>query len=196
MCTRCVPACLPDVFPAQEHDPCWHTCEECCTLIACCLSAVFVSLLKAMSCSAGTLFEERGSIMTVFIVCYALTSFVGGYVSGGYFARNDGKNWIKAMVATATAFPLTFFGIASILNTIAIVYHSLAAVSRLGHITCSSHANALAVSAAWATVPGFAAQSDIMCWQLGIKLGAGKHWCFTAGYFSLLLLPDSLLQGS
>ena len=68
--------------------------------------------------------------MTVFIVCYALTSFVGGYVSGGYFARNDGKNWIKAMVATATVFPLTFFGIASILNTIAIVYHSLAAVSR------------------------------------------------------------------
>ena len=72
--------------------------------------------------------------MTVFIVCYALTSFVGGYVSGGYFARNDGKNWIKAMVATATVFPLTFFGIASILNTIAIVYHSLAAVSCLGNI--------------------------------------------------------------
>ena len=87
--------------------------------------------------------------MTVFIVCYALTSFVGGYVSGGYFACNDGKNWIKAMVATATVFPLTFFGIASILNTIAIVYHSLAAVSCLGNINLHSfpHGHALASSA-------------------------------------------------
>ena len=27
---------------------------------------------------AGTLFVERGTIVTVFIICYALTSFVGG----------------------------------------------------------------------------------------------------------------------
>ena len=26
----------------------------------------------------GTLFVERGTIVTVFIICYALTSFVGG----------------------------------------------------------------------------------------------------------------------
>lgn len=94
--------------------------------------------------------------MTVFIVCYALTSFVGGYVSGGYFARNDGKNWIKAMVATATVFPLTFFGIASILNTIAIVYHSLAAVSLIGESYFHSflHGNALANSTVWAPMLG------------------------------------------
>ena len=29
---------------------------------------------------AGTLFTERGTIVTVFIICYALTSFVAGYV--------------------------------------------------------------------------------------------------------------------
>ena len=28
---------------------------------------------------AGTLFVERGTIVTVFIICYALTSFVGGW---------------------------------------------------------------------------------------------------------------------
>ena len=28
----------------------------------------------------GTLFTERGTIVTVFIVCYALTSFVAGYI--------------------------------------------------------------------------------------------------------------------
>ncbi|KAK9834844.1 hypothetical protein WJX81_003258 [Elliptochloris bilobata] len=77
---------------------------------------------------AGTLFTERGTIVTVFIVSYALTSFVAGYVSGGFYARNDGKNWIGTMLATATLFPMACFGIAAALNTIAIAYHSLAAV--------------------------------------------------------------------
>ena len=78
--------------------------------------------------SAGTLFEERGTIVTVFIICYALTSFVGGYVSGGFYARQDGQTWIQAMLLTATLFPMTCFGIAFVLNSIAIGYHSLAAV--------------------------------------------------------------------
>lgn len=34
--------------------------------------------------------RRRGTIVTAFIVCYALTSFVGGYVSGGFYSRNDG----------------------------------------------------------------------------------------------------------
>ena len=33
-----------------------------------------------MKTCAGTLFTERGTIVTVFIICYALTSFVAGYV--------------------------------------------------------------------------------------------------------------------
>merc|ERR1711935_208552 len=66
--------------------------------------------------------------ITVFIVCYALTSFVGGYVSGGYNARNSGKRWIKTMLLTAGLFPGAVFGIAFFLNTVAISYHSLAAV--------------------------------------------------------------------
>ena len=48
--------------------------------------------------------------------------------SGGFYARNDGKNWIGTMLATATLFPMACFGIAAALNTIAIAYHSLAAV--------------------------------------------------------------------
>jgi len=30
--------------------------------------------------TAGTLFTERGTIVTVFIVSYALTSFLAGYI--------------------------------------------------------------------------------------------------------------------
>ena len=40
---------------------------------------------------AGALFAERGTIVTVFILCYALTSFLGGYVSGGFYSRAEGK---------------------------------------------------------------------------------------------------------
>ncbi|KAK9810909.1 hypothetical protein WJX73_007474 [Symbiochloris irregularis] len=77
---------------------------------------------------AGTLFTERGTIATVFILCYALTSVIGGYVSGGLYARNDGGAWMGTMALTASLFPLLCFSIAAVLNTIAIAYHSLAAV--------------------------------------------------------------------
>lgn len=35
-------------------------------------------------------FVRRGAIITTFIVCYALTSFISGYVSGGLYSRNGG----------------------------------------------------------------------------------------------------------
>uniref|UniRef100_A0A453HIG3 Transmembrane 9 superfamily member n=1 Tax=Aegilops tauschii subsp. strangulata TaxID=200361 RepID=A0A453HIG3_AEGTS len=39
-----------------------------------------------------------------------------------------GKNWIKSMVLTASLFPFLCFSIGLVLNTIAIFYHSLAAI--------------------------------------------------------------------
>lgn len=33
---------------------------------------------------------RRGAIVTTFIVCYALTSFISGYVSGGMYSRHGG----------------------------------------------------------------------------------------------------------
>ena len=77
---------------------------------------------------AGVLYEGRGAIMTVFIVCYVLSSSVAGYISGGFYSRNSGKAWIRAMLLTASLFPGVVFVIALGLNTIAIAYHSLAAV--------------------------------------------------------------------
>jgi transmembrane 9 superfamily protein 3 len=54
---------------------------------------------------AGNFFEERGTILTAFIVCYALTSFVGGYGSGSFYARHEGRHWIRTMLLTAALFP-------------------------------------------------------------------------------------------
>jgi transmembrane 9 superfamily protein 3 len=76
----------------------------------------------------GMLYVGRGTIVTAFIICYALTSFVAGYVSGGFYSRSDGKHWIKSMLLTASLFPFASFAIGFLLNTVAIFYHSLAAI--------------------------------------------------------------------
>ncbi|XP_009788011.1 transmembrane 9 superfamily member 1 [Nicotiana tabacum] len=85
-------------------------------------------LLVIISAMIGNLYIGRGAIITTFIVCYALTSFISGYVSGGLYSRNAGENWIKSMVLTASLFPFVCFGIGFILNIIAIFYGSLLAI--------------------------------------------------------------------
>ncbi|KAM0946324.1 putative nonaspanin (TM9SF), MFS transporter superfamily [Dioscorea sansibarensis] len=85
-------------------------------------------LLVILLAIIGMLYVGRGAIVTTFIVCYAFTSFISGYVSGGLYSRNGGKNWIKSMIITASLFPFMCFGIGFILNTIAIFYRSLAAI--------------------------------------------------------------------
>ncbi|RVW75966.1 Transmembrane 9 superfamily member 1 [Vitis vinifera] len=116
-------------------------------LLQCC-----ISVMEALSCllgragEGGCLSSSRctevqlcivilGSILALersnchnFIVCYALTSFISGYVSGGMYSRNGGKTWIKSMILTASLFPFMCFGIGFLLNTIAIFYGSLAAI--------------------------------------------------------------------
>jgi transmembrane 9 superfamily protein 3 len=64
-----------------------------------------LSLSVILLTITGSMFEERGTILTAFIVCYALTSFVGGFFSGGFYARHEGKFWIRAMLLTASLFP-------------------------------------------------------------------------------------------
>ncbi|CAN7016897.1 unnamed protein product [Brassica rapa subsp. trilocularis] len=85
-------------------------------------------LLVILMAIIGTLYVGRGAIVTTFIVCYALTSFISGYVSGGMYSRSGGKHWIKCMILTASLFPFLCFGIGFVLNTIAIFYGSLAAI--------------------------------------------------------------------
>ncbi len=89
MCTRSCPSA------ASRHAACVGTGSQLALL------AVFVVLLALV----GSYFEERGTILTAFIVCYALTSCVSGYVSGSLYARHDGKHWIRCMLLTAALFP-------------------------------------------------------------------------------------------
>ncbi|PKI74859.1 transmembrane 9 superfamily member 1-like [Punica granatum] len=85
-------------------------------------------LLVILLAIVGTLYVGRGTIVTTFILCYAFTSFISGYVSSGMYSRNGGKSWIKSMILTASLFPFMCFGIGFALNTVAIFYGSLAAI--------------------------------------------------------------------
>ncbi|CAK9237988.1 unnamed protein product [Sphagnum troendelagicum] len=85
-------------------------------------------LLVILLAIVGMLYVGRGAIVTTFIVCYALTAFISGYVSGGFYSRNEGKHWIKSMLLAASLFPFICFSIGFILNVVAIFYHSLAAI--------------------------------------------------------------------
>jgi len=70
-------------------------------------------------------FYRRGTIATAFVVVYALTAFVSGYMSSSFYIKNGGKNWIKCFVYTASIFPGVVFTIAFLLNFIALSYGSL-----------------------------------------------------------------------
>lgn len=76
----------------------------------------------------GTYYRTRGSMVTAFVFLYALTSFIGGYGSGGYYSRNGGKNWIKCFLVTGGLFPGICLTMSLLLNFIAIGYGSLAAI--------------------------------------------------------------------
>eukprot|EP01129_Flabellula_baltica_P015648 TRINITY_DN8045_c0_g1_i1.p1 TRINITY_DN8045_c0_g1~~TRINITY_DN8045_c0_g1_i1.p1 ORF type:complete len:582 (+),score=106.33 TRINITY_DN8045_c0_g1_i1:46-1791(+) len=71
---------------------------------------------------------RRGSVVTSYVVCYAFTSFLGGYISGFYYNENNGKNWIRTMALTTLLFPGFISAVVFVLNFIGIGYGSLAAI--------------------------------------------------------------------
>jgi transmembrane 9 superfamily protein 3 len=111
-----------DVFRPPRHP------ELLSALVGTGVQLALLVVLVVLITIAGTLFEERGVILTMIILVYALTSVVGGYSSGSHYARSDGKTWIKTMLLTAAVYPLACFGIGFVLNTIAIFQGSLAAI--------------------------------------------------------------------
>lgn len=77
----------------------------------------------------ATLYDERGSAMTAFLVCYSMTAGIAGYASAALYKKYGGLQWKKAMLLTAVLFPGVCFLIAFFLNFIAVYYQSLAAFS-------------------------------------------------------------------
>ena len=77
----------------------------------------------------GDVYEERGEMVTSFIVCYALTSTVAGYQSGSFYKqyfntprKEQGSHWQQTMMLTVFLLPTIVVSIAFALNCIAIYY--------------------------------------------------------------------------
>jgi transmembrane 9 superfamily protein 3 len=65
-------------------------------------------LLVILLAIVGMLYVGRGAIVTTFIVCYALTAFISGYVSGGFYSRNEGKNLYTPSSSLCSSYHIHF----------------------------------------------------------------------------------------
>ncbi|KAH3758343.1 Endosomal membrane protein, EMP70 [Pelomyxa schiedti] len=87
------------------------------------MQLAFLCLFVIVIASMGTFYSRRGKILSTFVGVYAVTSFVGGYTSGSYYAENNGKNWIKTALLTSSLFPAICFGVVVVLNFMQVLYH-------------------------------------------------------------------------
>ena len=66
--------------------------------------------------------------MSSIVILYALTSFVSGYSSARYYKLHGQKNWKYTFVLTACGLPALVTAVGFILNMVAVMYSSTAAV--------------------------------------------------------------------
>jgi transmembrane 9 superfamily protein 3 len=90
------------------------------------LLLVLVVILLAI---AGSLYMSRGAILSSFLIAYSFTSILSGYFGGRHYKRYGGTEWKMCMALTAVLFPGVSFGIAFLVNFVAVAYQSLAAIS-------------------------------------------------------------------
>jgi len=72
--------------------------------------------------------SKKGTISTIALVLYALTATLGGYVSAKYYKQMGGMNCVWNTFVTAILFPAPLLIVFMVLNSIAIVYDSTAAL--------------------------------------------------------------------
>jgi len=94
-------------------------------LIVIVVAAVAFAILGELH---GEVYEERGEMVTTFIVCYALSSTVAGYASGSYykqfFSSLDEKKsaWQQTMLTTVLLLPCAASAVVLSLNCVAWYY--------------------------------------------------------------------------
>ena len=76
----------------------------------------------------GELHEERGVLLTFAAVIYALSSAVGGMLSGSLYQQCGGKRWIRTSVLTAAVFPALVAIVGGLLDALATAYQSQSSI--------------------------------------------------------------------
>jgi MFS family permease len=72
--------------------------------------------------------SNGGAMYTSLIIIYALTSVIGGFTSGRYYAQMGGTNWSWNLVAQATLFTLPFVVVVLVANSVALYYNATASL--------------------------------------------------------------------
>eukprot|EP01136_Pigoraptor_vietnamica_P024185 Opistho-1_new@76964 len=72
--------------------------------------------------------HNHGSMNSAAIVLYAMTSCISGYVSGSFYKKLGGENWVWNIMLTVSIFTAPVFLIWSLLNSLAWYYHSTQAL--------------------------------------------------------------------
>jgi hypothetical protein len=85
-------------------------------------------VLLTLLVSGYEVHSRRGSVMTSFLIIYALTAWVGGFVGARLYKQLGGKSWVWNTVLTASLFPLPFAVTFVVLNFIAVAHSSTAAL--------------------------------------------------------------------
>jgi len=87
------------------------------TIVLLCLSVI------------GTFYPgNRGSVYTAFVILYALTAYIAGYVSTRLYVQLGGEKWASNAVLTALLFTGPFFLTFSAVNSVAWYYGSSSAL--------------------------------------------------------------------
>ncbi len=85
----------------------------------------------------GNMYEDRGEMVSTILVCYALSSFVGGYANGAHYSqyhqavygKEKGKfEWGKSLLITCAMYPVLAILITFLLNVISFYYESISAI--------------------------------------------------------------------
>jgi transmembrane 9 superfamily member 3 len=100
------------------------------------LALVFGVILYAMAGPVhGYIYEDRGELVSTFIVCFALSSTLAGYSSGSFYKQyfytpkaESNSNWQKTMICTFVFFPCVIISVITVLNAIAIYYDTISAI--------------------------------------------------------------------
>ncbi len=92
------------------------------------LQLCFLAAAVILLAFFGELHEERGVLLTFAAVLYALSSALGGMLSGSFYQQNGGKQWIRTALLTAVIFPGAVAAVGLVLDLFATAYRSQSSI--------------------------------------------------------------------
>jgi len=86
-------------------------------------------LLGILFVICGQLYTERGEMLNVGIIIYAITSPVNGYIGGSLYAKMDGRKWVRQLIISTFLVPGPLCATSFVIKVIAMYYHASRSVT-------------------------------------------------------------------